>query len=401
MNFKNYQQLSLPKKTLLINKIEKTSIIPNYSEKSEYLFEDPEHYLKLPYETSFHFVVGKKPKGPRYYTDRSIIPYSIVGTLAKKDAKNFPRKKSIILNTASSSRSLRKSMRLSKIKNNLATHDIAAQLEEKKKKRINMINITQTDVFNIFKQYKKRINKNKSEDLLKKNHKDIPKIMYQYINIPLSQQERALKSNEKYNNILKRIENNISKSKSISNKKKNNIKRNNTSTNNKKLYNISKLITNSSTDYRLKLEKINLNEKKKFPNLILNNHVQNWEMSLRRPKNFIGERREYLNIRTDEKPFWTIYKEKNPLEDEKIINQNLNRNNFFSTRENDGHLKTHNNFMNNLNIKGKSLFDFEEKIAKQLKGNLKMLNPKYDRESIKDLVFKINYSINKHSFDKK
>ena len=145
------------------------------------------------------------------------------------------------------------------------------------------------------------------------------------------------------------------------------------------------------------MEKINLNEKKRFPNLILNNHVQNWEMSLRRPKNFIGERREYLNIRTDEKPFWTIYKEKNPLEDEKIINPNLKGN----ISENDGHLKTHNNFMSNLNIKGKRLIDFEEKIAKELKGNLKMLNLKYDRESIKDLVFKINYSINKHSFDKK
>ena len=397
MNFKNYKQVLFPKKTLLINKIEKASIIPNYSEKNEYIFEDPDHYLKLPYETSFQFIVGKKPKGPRYYTDRSIIPYSIVGTLAKKELKNFPRKKSVILNSTSSSRSLRKSMRLSKIKNNLASHDIVAQLEEKKKKKNNMINITHTDVFNIFKQYKKIINKNKSEDLLKKSRKDIPKIMHQYINAPLSQQERALKSNEKYNNILKRIENNICKSKTISNKKKKNITRNNTNINNKKLYNISKLINNSSTDYRLKVEKINLNEKKRFPNLILNNHVQNWEMSLRRPKNFIGERREYLNIRTDEKPFWTIYKEKNPLEDEKIINPNLKGN----ISENDGHLKTHNNFMSNLNIKGKRLIDFEEKIAKELKGNLKMLNLKYDRESIKDLVFKINYSINKHSFDKK
>jgi hypothetical protein len=258
-----------------------------------------------------------------------------------------------------------------------------------------MINITHTDVFNIFKQYKKIINKNKSEDLLKKSRKDIPKIMHQYINAPLSQQERALKSNEKYNNILKRIESYISKS--ISSSKKKNFIKNNSNINNKKLYSTSNLINNSSTEYRLKVEKENLNEKKRFPNLILNNHVQNWEMSLRRPKNFIGERREYLNIRTDQKPFWTIYKEKNPLEDEKIINPYLNRN----MRESDGYLMTHNNFMSNLNIKGKRLIDFEEKMANELKGNLKMLNLKYDRESIKDLVFKRNYSINKHSLDKK
>ena len=177
MNFKNYKQVLFPKKTLLINKIEKASIIPNYSEKNEYIFEDPDHYLKLPYETSFQFIVGKKPKGPRYYTDHSIVPYSIVGTLAKKELKNFPRKKSVILNSTSSSRSLRKSMRLSKIKNNLASHDIVAQLEEKKKKKNNMINITHNDVANIFKHYKKIINKNKSEDLLRKNSKDIQKIM--------------------------------------------------------------------------------------------------------------------------------------------------------------------------------------------------------------------------------
>ena len=400
MNILNYKQISYPKKTLLINKIDKPSIIPNYNEKTEYLFQDPENYLKLPYETSFHFVIGKKPKGPRFDTDKTVIPYSIVGTLAKKEGKTFARKKSVILNTAPSSKSLRKSMRLSKLKStppHNMNHDITSQLDDKKKKKNNMINISHTDVYNIFKQYKKRINKNKSENIFKnsrKLYKEMPKTMYQYINAPLSQQERALKSNEKYNTILRKIESNIIKS--LNSKKKNNIiNNNNIDNNNNQLYNTSKLINNSSAEYRMKVEKINLNEKKKFPNLTLNNHVQNWEMSLRRPKNFIGERRELLNIRTDQKPFWTIYKENNPSEDEKIINQNLN------IKEKSGCLTTHNNFMNNLNIKGKKLIDIEEKMANELKGNIKIMNLKYDRESLKDLIFKINYSINKHSFGKK
>ena len=57
--------------------------------------------------------------------------------------------------------------------------------------------------------------------------------------------------------------------------------------------------------------------------------------------------------------------------------------------------------MNNLNIKGKHLIDIEAKMANKLKGNIKIMSLKYDRESLKDLIFKINYSINKHSFCKK
>ena len=393
MNFINNKKISFDhlknfkKRTLLINKLEKPSIIPNINEKTEYLFQEPENYLKLPYETNFHFVVGKKPKGPRFNSDNTVIPYSVVGNFVKKDLRSFNKKKSIIQNTMSS-RPLRKSMRLSKVKFNPMINETTPG-EEKKKKRTNIISVTHTDVFDIFNKHKKRINKNKSEDLFKNNrklYKDMPKTMYQYINDPLTQQEKALKSIEKYNNIVKKIENNISKS--VKNKNKKNL--DNT-------YNSSKLIKNSSTEYRMKIEKINSYEKKKISHLTLNNHVQNWEMSLRRPENFIGERREYLNIRTDKNPFWIILKEINPLENEKIINPHINK----KRKEIDKSHFTPNNKMNNLSIKGKKLIDIEEKMVNQIKGNIKMMNLKYDRESIKDLVFKINYSINKHSFSKK
>ena len=59
------------------------------------------------------------------------------------------------------------------------------------------------------------------------------------------------------------------------------------------------------------------------------------------------------------------------------------------------------NCLNNLEIKGKKIIDVEEKIANQMKGNIMMYDLKYDRESLKDIIFKTNYCINKHSFTKK
>ena len=57
--------------------------------------------------------------------------------------------------------------------------------------------------------------------------------------------------------------------------------------------------------------------------------------------------------------------------------------------------------MNHLEIKGKKIIDVEEKIVNQMTGNIKMYDLKYDKESLKDLMFKTHYSINKHSFTKK
>ena len=233
--------------------------------------------------------------------------------------------------------------------------------------------------------------------------------MQQYINEPLSQQERALKNNEKYNNILKRIEKNISRS--LKNKLINKKVYNESICLDKNKYYSSNLIQNSGIDYRTKIEKIILNDKKKTPNLILNNHVQNWEMSLRRPRNFKGERREYLNVRTDKNPYWIILTEKNPFEEEKIINPNNNNNNkiLLKTVSNNydyksikpldiKKIRSNTNDKINLKVKGKKIIDIEEKIANKMKGNIKMIDLKYDKESLKDLKIKTNYSINKHSF---
>ena len=417
MNFKNYTPVSferikksIPKKTLIINKLKKPLKIPCLEQKTNTLFQDPENYLKLPYETDFNFVVGQKPKGPRFNSDHKLIPYSIVGTILRKDQRKQTRKQTV-QNSWNSSKSVRKSLRLTKVKMNSVISMDSSQKDDIKKKRQFITNITHSEIFDIFNNYKKLIDKNKSKILGNNSilYKDVPKTMHQYFNQPIYQQEKTLKNNEKYNNLVTKIENNIFRV--IHNKNK--TRRNYNELKNSTYNDSCNLIKNSGIEYRLKLEKINSEEKDKNPRLVLNNHIQNWEMSLRRPRNFVGVRKEYLNIRTDKNPYWLVLTEKNPIENEKIvnplldysvINKKIRLKNLSYTNEKSNDMTNNGNTstdFNNLEIKGNKLIDIEEKIANQMKGNIMMYDLKYDRESLKDIIFKTNYSINKHSFTKK
>ena len=416
MNFNSFSSISFGKiqpnlkKTFFINKLKKPVIIPDFEQKTNTLFEEPENYLKLPNETEYNIVVGRKPKGPRFNSENKLIPYSVVGSILRKGQKKLTKKqaasnKNILMPVKTS----KKNLRLSKLikSNPVISLDAVTQKDDKKKKKENFTQLSKIEVFDIFNKSKQRIRLNKSKNLQKNNSlfKEVPKIMQQYITEPLSQQERSLKANEKYNSLINKIENNIFKT--IENKSKmlKNFGESKTINNN----NSSNLIKNSGTEYRMKIEKINSEEKRKKSQFVLNNHLQNWEMSLRRPKNFIGIRKKYLNIRTDKNPFWFILTEKNPIENEKIINPFYNNHpnkkmiskNFTQTSYDKMNTLTNNtnyyNDFNNLEIKGKKLIDVEEKMVNQMKGNIKMIDLKYDREFTKDLLFKLDYSINKHS----
>ena len=416
MNFKNYTPVSLerlkksiPKKTLIINKLQKPLKIACLKQKENILFQDPENYLKLPYETDFNFVVGQKPKGPRYNSDHKLIPYSIVGTIIRKDQRKQTRKQTI-QNMWSSSKSVKKSMRMSKVKLNTVVSMDSTQKDEKKKKRQFITIVTHSEIFDIFNNYKKLIDKNKSQILGNNSilYKDVPKTMHQYINETIYQQDRTLKNNEKYSNLVTKIENNIFRV--MQNKKKS--KRNYNEFKYSNTNDSSNLLKNSGIKYRMKIEKINSEEKDKNPSLVLNNHIQNWEMSLRRPRNFMGVRKEYLNIRTDKNPYWLVLTEKNPIENEKIINplldyssinKKIRLKNLSYTNGKSNDLTNKGNFttdFNNLEIKGNKLIDIEEKIANQMKGNIKLFDLKYDKEFTKDLIFKSDYTINKYSVNK-
>ena len=417
MDFNNFSSISFGKimpnlkKTFFINKLKKPNIIPDFEQKANTLFEEPENYLKLPNETEYNIVVGRKPKGPRFNSENKLVPYSVVGSIIRKGPKKLTKKKTISIKNIISSpaKTSKKNLRFSKLikSNPVISLDAVTQKDDKKKKKENFTQLTRIEVFDIFNKSKNRIRLNKKKNLHKNNSlfKEMPKIMKQYITEPLSQQERSLKTIEKYNNLINKIENNIFKTIENKNKMLKSISEAKSINNN----NSSNLIKNSGTEYRMKIEKIDSEEKRKNQQLVLNNPLQNWEMSLRRPKNFIGIRKKYLNIRTDKNPFWFILTEKNPIENEKIINPSYNNNlnkkmiskiltqtSYEKMNKLTNNINSDNN-INNLEIKGKKLIDVEEKIVNQMAGNIKMIDLKYDREFTKDLLFKLDYSINKHS----
>jgi len=395
MIFRNHSENSLDRnqKMLIITRPQ-TEDIPKLMNHKKLLFDDPSNYLKLPKELNFNFIIGKKNK------IKKIIP---TRKLTKKSTSNFIK---MLAKRATRMRS-----------SNSLSFDIKRAFESNKKISLNNEEDKNTlrkkreeEVSNIFSKYRKIITQNEKDNRENIDYNsEVPSFMKLYINNSLSKQEKALKCKEEYNNIFKQMEKNISKT-MLRDSKTPIISLKNYFQN--KFYETANLFKNSVNNYRNKIEKIKLSTKRKKKNLQLDSGIRYWEMSLRRPKNFTGLRKGYLNISSDKRPVWIIATEKYPVEEEKIINPNiinkieqqkLNTNYkektnrlIFSKMKN----KTM-NFLkyNDLQIKGKKLIDFEEKLADKLNGNIKILNFKYEKESLKDLLFKMNISINKYSQD--
>jgi hypothetical protein len=282
---------------------------------------------------------------------------------------------------------------------------------------INLRKKRATEVSNIFSKYRKAINN--SENNKKDNNiefdEEVPNFVKEYINHSLSKQEKALKSQKEYNHIFKKIENNITKTQLRNSKSFNRDLRHIQNNTEHKFYESANLIKNSINAHRNKIEVFKLDENvKKKKNLILENPIRNWQMSLRKPKIFNGIRKGYLNINSDIRPFWIMKTEKRPNEDEKIINPNINDKNnqtilpqnyleksnkkiFRRMKKHLLNLKKYNGLL----VNGKKLIDFEEKQADDLKGNIKIVELSYDKNSIKDILIKMNCSINKYKLDKK
>ena len=395
MIIRNHSENSLDRnqKMLIITRPQ-TEDIPKLMNHKKLLFDDPSNYLKLPKELNFNFIIGKKNK------IKKIIP---TRKLTKKSTSNF------IKMLAKRTTRMRSSNSLS--------FDIKRAFESNKKISLNNEEDKNTlrkkmeeEVSNIFSKYRKIITQNEKDNRENIDYNsEVPSFMKLYINNSLSKQEKALKCKEEYNNIFKQMEKNISKTMLRDSKTpiislKNNFQN--------KFYETANLFKNSVNNYRNKIEKIKLSTKRKKKNLQLDSGIRYWEMSLRRPKNFTGLRKGYLNISSDKRPVWIIATEKYPVEEEKIINPNI-INKIEQQKLNTNYKEKSNrlifsklknktmNFLkyNDLQIKGKKLIDFEEKLADKLNGNIKILNFKYEKESLKDLLFKMNISINKYSQD--
>ncbi len=140
-------------------------------------------------------------------------------------------------------------------------------------------------------------------------------------------------------------------------------------------------------------------------------------MSLRRPNNFVGTRKEIINFGTQKYPFWSIATEKNPENKEYISKpkrefnyntygtlssmtnslQNLFNFELKKNKTNDDIFKNYfirHSDCDTLEIQGKRLIDFEENLCRKLKGKKKILNYKNNKEEIKDMIICSNYENN-------
>ena len=394
-------------KSFVLNKVNKYDY-EDFIKRKNFLFEDPNTFLKLPTETNFNYIINKIPRGPQFDFDDKLIPYTMVGSPKYLKLNKYGY-------TNSSKSTSKKSSFVSRIKDSNFL-------------KINSINsnyniISDKEIKEIFNNYKNKIKENKTklkDDLISKN--ECPKVMKQYIDKSLSLQEKCLKKNQDNLNSFRNMEDYIQQKMRLKSKKNTN-KRIQTDYQNKsenKEVNISlgELIMNSGEEYRLKKEAKALFEKRRNKKYTLPNVNQNWEMSLRRPKNLSGIRTEYLNYGTQNYPNWGIAIEKNPQMIEHIAKPRKDFNytaygsfrsranslqNLFlfdfknDNKTNDDILKNYikkNSTYYNLEIRGQKLIDFEEDLCKKLKGKKKLLNIRNNKEEVKDITFHKNYLYN-------
>ena len=352
-------------KSLIVNKVKKIDN-KDIIEKNNVLFEDPKTFLQLPNETNFNYIVNKIPRGPQYDLDDKLIPYTMVGNPKYIKANKY-------------------------------------------------------EIKEIFNNYKNKIKENKGKyknDLISEN--ECPKVMKQYMDKTLTLQEKCLKRNEYNINYFKNLEDYIQQKMKLKTKSnRNRISKCNMNNNSvSKDINIgSELVMNSGDEFRLKKEAKTIIENRKINLHALPNVSQNWEMSLRRPKNFNGIRKELLNYGTQKCPLWFITSEKAPQVNEYIskprkdINyssygalfsrtnsiQNLYNNELIKNKTNDDIVKNYikrNSTCETLEIQGQKLIDVEENICRKLKGKKKLLNIRNNKEEVKDITILANYTYN-------
>ena len=315
-------------KTLFISPLsnyevkEKEEIIGNVDN----FFEDESKYLDL----NSGIYVGKKPEGPKLDKNNNLIYYSYVGS---------PQ----ILTKIKGSKTINK--RYSQIRKN-------SDLVNQKKKELFQF-IDNNTLNSYFQTIKERTLRNK------KYENDI-------INLPspikkqLINQQKNLSEQKREENSIKKMENYLIK--------KTNKKR-------------EKLLLKNYDSFQIK-KGILRNIEEKEP-LELKMGDKNWYFNLRRPKNFKGIRDVYINIRSNENPFWgrffetcpkTIMRSRKPKIDSNDIILNLEKNPYLPKILNGNSTLNEIKKMENLEIKGENLLDFETKLELNSPGRKKIYN---------------------------
>ena len=315
-------------KTLFISPLsnyevkEKEEIIGNVDN----FFEDESKYLDL----NSGIYVGKKPEGPKLDKNNNLIYYSYVGS---------PQ----ILTKIKGSKTINK--RYSQIRKN-------SDLVNQKKKELFQF-IDNNSLNSYFQTIKERTLRNK------KYENDI-------INLPspikkqLINQQKNLSEQKREENSIKKMENYLIK--------KTNKKR-------------EKLLLKNYDSFQIK-KGILRNIEEKEP-LELKMGDKNWYFNLRRPKNFKGIRDVYINIRSNENPFWgrffetcpkTIMRSRKPKIYSNDIILSLEKNPYLPKILNGNSTLNEIKKMENLEIKGENLLDFETKLELNSPGRKKIYN---------------------------
>lgn len=392
------------KRLFFINKIPKEAY-PTYPDKKYTLFENPETFLKLPSETQFNFIVGKRPRITKF----SDLKYNKSKRYEFVGIEHMTKINRIIPNIKIHE-APKKRRPTAFSKENLLAPGNDNSLKKKMIQKVSLTTLVDKDIKEIFNKHKKLISINIIKKEEKKGLKNLPKVMEQFIVTPLKAQEKALNLNKIYDEVEKKIEKNITKKLRVKKKYNNRTGIALTETCN--------LMKNSRREFRMNLEK-----KKYIENIEknsrLNNFSQDWKMSLRETKYI---EKPFLKTEKSEKyPYILNSIKKFSLEDE--YDSKLSRIRNYTCTDLDKVLKTQKNIsqekekdntnfknysnlaiylnkisnLDNLEVKGKKLIDIEEKLLKEMKGKKKLIKYKYVPESIKDLNIKINYSIKNHS----
>lgn len=369
------------KKTLFIKKV---PISSNSTFKDDFklLFENPSTYLRLPGESPKHYIVGKKPTGPRYDEDEKVIPHSIVGT-----PRMFKRKGQGNNNSNAS--------RINTFHN---------PPKRQTSRNVTMANeiISDRHLESLYNKCRNKI----SDNATKKNHflQTIPDRMEDKVIKELKSQETCLEKHKIHEEYRKTISNTIRKKLFNSSYYKLCSDLNNNSTlKATKLKKKKELLMDQVDMYRMK------KSTKDYSHTITNDidpekryGRYSWIIGLRRKKNSNGIRKNFINIGSSEKPVWCTVREHLPIINETVVlpGENSGDKMFMQSSSVEPFVKTSptlsgylSKTMNllDLEISGKDLLEFEEENSKVMRGRKKLVPIKYENDCLKDLEIAENW----------
>ena len=319
-----------PKKTLIV------SSLKNHNNKTEILkdidsfFDDEENYLNI----DSHIYVGRKPKGPRLNTNNEIVPYTYVGD------PHYIRRS--LLKKANNPKKLGNQSH--------RTYESSATMLKKKGTEYDIVDGKMLHNLYLDMRNQTERNRNKiNEDILNQ----LPELMKNQ----LITQQKNLNLYDLRDKRSKTMENHLMKK---TNKERDQL-----------------LMTNIDS-FQFKYAILNT-IREKIPNdLKLGDN--SWYYNLRRPKNFKGIRDCYINIRTNENPFWGRFFEKSPNPVLKCSKPLMNKK-YLKNFENNPYIplipfgtNTLNEMtnMSSLIVRGKNLCDFERHFESKIPGKKRL-----------------------------